>query len=568
MKTYPFYPQRTTLDLDGLRDFAWLGSAVSLADFSPSDATAYTEKAAVPGVFDMNCDRFCQRGLAVYRFPLYDLPENRLLRLKIGGLGLAGRVFYDGREVARSLAPYLPVTADFDSGCGAEHELLIAVDNRFEAQQPYDFFKSYYDFYAFGGIYRSVSLAVLPEGDRLERVQVTTLDLATGKVALKIRTNTEKTELTFRIAFDRNAPESVTLPCKDGVAEWITSVPDFKIWSPESPALHTVTVAISGDSIVERFGIRTIEAHDHKVFLNGKAITFEGVNRHESDPLLGPVQTLPGMLQDLKLIKNTGMNFIRSVHYVPDQAWLDLCDEAGMLLWIETLGWGLSAAELTPKTLPYFMEQNRVMIRDAYNHPSVIVLGMLNECASDAESSVDFYAELLKDMRKEDPMRLRSFAGNKNVHDLCMEHVDMISLNCYPGWIEDIRDWETPASETIKPHITKLADFYSQDIFGGKPIFMSEAGTCGLYGVHDDNLAQWSEEFQADYMLTAAKTISEDGRFAGYTLWQFCDTRSYQRGNIRTKPRGFNCAGIVDEYRRKKLVYSVLSDYIKSKKKD
>ena len=503
MKAYPIYPQRKVFDLDGLHDFAWLGDTVTLADFSPESVADYNEKAAVPGAFDMFCDHYGQRGLAVYRFPLYELPEKRTLRLKIGGLGLAGRVFFDGNEIARSSAPYAPVTADFDSGCGKTHELIIAVDNRFDAQTPYAFFKAYYDFYGFGGIYRSVSLEVLPETDRLERVQVTTLDLNTGKVALKILTNSKKSELSFRITFD-----------------------------------------------------------------HGKEIFFDGINRHESDPQLGPVQTLPGMLQDIQLIKNTGMNFIRSVHYVPDQAWLDLCDETGMLLWIETLGWGLGASELTPQTLPYFMEQNRGMIRDAYNHPSVLILGMLNECASDAESSVEFYAELLKDMRREDPTRLRSFAGNKNVRDLCMDHVDVISLNCYPGWIEDIRDCETLASETIKPHLTKLADFYSQESFGGKPIFISEIGACGLYGIHDDNFAQWSEEFQADFMRTAAEVICEDGRFSGYTLWQFCDTRSYQRGHIRTKPRGFNCAGIVDEYRRKKLVYNALADFIKSKKKD
>lgn len=568
MKAYPIYPQRKVFDLDGLHDFAWLGDSVTLTDFSPESVADYNEKAAVPGAFDMFCDHYGQRGLAVYRFPLYELPEKRTLRLKIGGLGLAGRVFFDGNEIARSSAPYAPVTADFDSGCGKTHELIIAVDNRFDAQTPYAFFKAYYDFYGFGGIYRSVSLEVLPETDFLERVQITTLDLNTGKVALKILTNSRKNELSFRITFDHGKEEVITLPCNDGVAEWITDVPDFRIWSPEDPALHTVTVALESDSIVERFGLRTIEARDRKIFLNGKEIFFDGINRHESDPQMGPVQTLPGMLQDIQLIKNTGMNFIRSVHYVPDQAWLDLCDETGMLLWIETLGWGLGASELTPQTLPYFMEQNRGMIRDAYNHPSVLILGMLNECASDAESSVEFYAELLKDMRREDPTRLRSFAGNKNVRDLCMDHVDVISLNCYPGWIEDIRDCETLASETIKPHLTKLADFYSQESFGGKPIFISEIGACGLYGIHDDNFAQWSEEFQADFMRTAAEVICEDGRFSGYTLWQFCDTRSYQRGHIRTKPRGFNCAGIVDEYRRKKLVYNALADFIKSKKKD
>ena len=68
-------------------------------------------------------------------------------------------------------------------------------------------------------------------------------------------------------------------------------------------------------------------------------------------------------------------------------------------------------------------------------------------------------------------------------------------------------------------------------------------------------------------MLGAVKAIHNDDRFCGYTLWQFCDSRSYQRGQIRGKPRGYNCAGLVDEYRRPKLAYDQLSEYLNSRKK-
>lgn len=569
MKTYPLFPERKMLSLDGLWSFRWLGKEITLADFDPAQITEYDEKAAVPGVFDMGIDRYCQRGLGIYRTVIAakDLDKENL-RLRIGGLGLAARIFFDGQEIGQANMPYLPVILDFvRMQKERDHELVIAVDNRFEAQ-PYQFFRDFYDFYGFGGIYRSVTLSQLPDGGSIDRVQVFTGDLATGRVLLRILTKgLDDGPHAFTISFDNGTSDTAELPVENNCAEIELPVPDFRIWSPEDPALHLVNVTYNGDTIVERFGIRTIEAHDHKIYLNGKELYLDGANRHETHPQTGPVQTVQSMLEDIKLFKQAGMNFIRSVHYPQDQVWLDLCDETGMLLWVESLGWNLSEKDVCPETADRFLEQNRGMIRDGINHPSVLIWGMLNECASQKEESRETYALLLKDMKKEDPSRLRSFASCRNIYDVCLDEVDVISMNCYPGWFQDITDSQTLASDLIAPHLKAIADFYSQDQFGGKPIFISEIGACGLYGVRDRNFAQWSEDFQADYMVGAVKAIHKDDRFCGYALWQFCDSRSYQRGQIRGKPRGYNCAGLVDEYRRPKLAYDQLSEYLNSRKK-
>ncbi len=569
------WPQREyTRCLDGFWDFAWLADSVALENFKPSMVKKYAGKNAVPGVFDMGIDHYCQHGLGVYR-TFVSVPEGRN-KLEIGGMGLAGRIFWDGKEIGRSGCAYqidrfdLPESDDFFT----KHELVIAVDNRVEAQS-YQFFREEYDFYAFGGIYRSVNIyPVLPYDEEgscdcmLERIQVITRNIRTGEVQLRlIFSGNVPEKVSFDLWFDdaEDKFRSFTRKTQNGVVNLNVNVPDFKVWSPESPNLHTVSVAFGEQGVAERFGIRTVEAKNYAIYLNGEKISLRGANRHETHPQFGPVQSYQTLVDDIRLFKEAGMNFIRAVHYPPDQAFLDLCDETGMLVWVESLGWGLNdPADHSEKTLPLFMAQNRRMIRDGFNHPSVIIWAMLNECASHLETSKDFFRELLLDMKKEDPSRLRSFASCRNIYDVCLDEVDVISMNCYPGWFQDITDSHTLASDLIEPHIKALGEFYSRPEFSGKPLLVSEIGACGMYGVHDRNLAQWSEEFQADFMRESVRAILDNKNWCGFALWQFCDSRSYQRGQVRGKPRGFNLAGLVDEYRRPKMAYDAVKELLQS----
>lgn len=560
MNAYPIWPIRKQQCLDGVWDFAWLGGETALADFQPG-TVRFQEKIAVPGVFDMGVDRYMQRGLGVYRLLVSGCSEPRL-RLAVAGMGLAARLFWDGREIGKYTMPYSAEEYDFTSSDENEHELIIALDNRFEAQE-FQFFREGYDFYAFGGIYRSITLQALPE-NRIERLQVFPLELESGKVKLRLILGGKIPDrLNFALSFDGKTPKKYTRKVVNGIVELTTSVPDRRIWSPESPNLHTIEAATADDAMIERFGLRTVETRNGRILLNGKEIYLNGVNRHETHPEFGPVQSCQSMLEDIRLIRNAGMNFIRCVHYPQDQAWLDLCDETGMLVWVESLGWGLTdPADHSDRTLPYFLAQNRSMIRHGVNHASVIFWGMLNECASHLETSRNFYAALLRDMKKEDPTRLRSYASCRNVYDVCFDQADVISMNCYPGWFADITDSHTLASELIPPHLKQIADFYSQQKFGGKPILITEIGACGVYGVRDRNLAQWTEDFQADFMRKSVRAIHKNPAFSGYALWQFCDSRSYQRGQIRGKPFGFNLAGLVDPYRRMKLAYDEVREEI------
>ena len=95
-----------------------------------------------------------------------------------------------------------------------------------------------------------------------------------------------------------------------------------------------------------------------------------------------------------------------------------------------------------------------------------------------------------------------------------------------------------------------------------QPIIVSEMGTCGVYGHHDPAGAQWTEEFEAEYVGDVLDVVFGHPEITGMTIWQFTDARSYHRGGatIRSKPFAENLAGLFDGYRRAKAVVPVVKE--------
>lgn len=559
MAHYPLYPERTALYLDGAWDFVWLGEHVNFSGIVPENIS-YDTISAVPGVFDTLPVKPGRRGVGVYRKIVEWAPDCQT-RVRIGGMGLAGRIWWDGREVGVCRLPYSGVQYDFCSGPGRVHELVIAVDNRYRPEST-PLFSPFFDLYGFGGIYRSVELQRLPK-TRIERVQIKTLDLLSGLVELRIVFAGQLAgRVPLEIAFDRGEAMIQQAEVSAGVAVLQLNVPAFKTWSPANPHLHTVSVRFEGDRIVERFGIRTVATRGQQILVNGEPVRLRGVCRHESHPQFGPVQNTHLMLEDLRLLRELGCNFVRCVHYPQSQEFLDLCDEWGILVWEESLGWNDGAKRAAdPDFFRLQNEQTARMVENSINHPAIIFWGFLNECCSDHDEGRRLYQSLAQTVRSRDDSRLVSYASNRVRNDICLDLADVISINIYPGWIHDTGDWITPVVEGVRPYVSEIANFIDSAGHSGKPLLISEIGACALYGCHDRAKAQWSEEFQAEFFAVACRSILDNPRYAGLALWQMFDTRSFvNAGEVRTKPRGFNCAGLLDEYRRPKLAFDAVAE--------
>ncbi|MHC4874685.1 MAG: glycoside hydrolase family 2 protein, partial [Planctomycetota bacterium] len=440
-------------------------------------------------------------------------------------------------------------------------ELVFAVNNTL-SEKLSPLFYQYYDFYGYGGIYRSVELHQLAECS-IERVRVKTVDAEKGMVKLEITfTGEVPAEQKLSIAFDKAGSTEYSLSVKNNQVELELAVPDFKLWSPEKPDLHTVTVSIGGDDITERFGIRTVGVEKGQVTVNGKAVKLLGFCRHEAHPEFGPVQSDQLMVDDLQHLKKLGANFIRGVHYPMDQRFLDLCDQMGFLIWEESMGWNNNSEQFQNKDFYQLqLQQTRQMIRNSSNHPSIILWGFLNEGNSE-DTTTDMYKDLSELIREEDPTRLVTYASNHPVSDLYWKYVDVISVNIYPGWYaadkEKVRPLEDIASriEEIKAHIDKEG-------FSDKPFILSEIGAGAIYGWRDQLAAHWSEQYQADYLTEVCNLTVKDKRISGLAIWHFADCRTYSSGYALFRPRAFNNKGILDEYRRPKMAYREVENIFK-----
>ncbi len=554
MKSYPDYFKRHIISLDGIWEFAWLGGETDWSKLDP-DGILFCELMPVPGVFDLDLERPGHHGAGIYRKKIRLIPRSERLKLKINGMGLLGKIWFDGRFIAEYNLPYsgmeydLPVTERRD-----EHELIIAIDNRF-SNDPALIFQSGYDFYGFGGIYRSVELHRLPSCS-IDRVKVTPMDINTGTIRLDIRLDGRiPAECTYSIGFDGGTRRQFTAAPVDGHIIHEDVVPEFKVWSPETPHLHTVEVDIGDDAVCERFGMRTVRAESGRIMLNGSPLRLRGFNRHESHPQFGPVQPLQLMIEDLQWLKKMNCNFIRCVHYPQDQRFLDLCDQFGFLVWEESLGWGNKETQLTN---PEFIAKQEIqtvrMVQNSCNHPSIIIWGFLNEAESNIQAARPLFQRLTSLLREADGSRLISFASCRGTTDCCLDFVDVISMNLYPGWFGNSNSNKHPNS-CIAPDIKQLVQFAGRDDLRDKPMIISEIGICALYGCHDLAGSQWTEEFQRDYMAEAVRAVFAEPRISGIALWQMFDARSFgpEGPDIRGKPRGYNCAGVLDEYRRPKL---------------
>lgn len=506
--------------LDGFWDFAWS---------SDRDAVpVYDDFVSIPDCFDNMQQRFNRRGYAFYRRRVS--AEGRQ-RLTIGSFGLHAEVFWDGEKIAESYLAWSPLEVEFSTGAG-EHELVIKVDNILEG---HPLFREFYDFYGFGGIYDHVTLEPVDDME-IRKLTVTPVDHLTGEVKIKVETDAPELEISFDGRFFRRM---------ENTAEFNVNVPDFKLWSPESPALHTIS--INGREV--EFGIRTIDWSGDRLLLNGKEIKLFGVNRHESHPEFGPATPEQLIVSDLRMFKAAGGNFIRGSHYPQREFFFRMCDRLGIMVWEEPLSWGNNTDDLTdPVFADTLEEQLRLTIRRSINHPSLIIHGFLNECASDEKAAYELISRYVAVCHEEDPSRPATFASNRPEKDICLDLVDIVAMNVYPAWYTQEKVDEIP--QFLKA-LTAIAP--------GKPKVISEIGAAAICGDHSGS--PWSEEYQAEYIRQVVTSVKNDPAWSGVMIWLFCNCNTYTGGKcFPARPRGFNNKGLLDEYRRPKMAWRILPE--------
>ncbi len=538
------------LDLNGCWEFAF-AEGKTLEKAGGADFTA-TDRMSVPGCWDMQPKWLCKRGTGLYRrtFTLAEPVENAWI--VVDGMGLRAQFAVDGRP-AGGVQPFPWGRLEIPTGplAAGTHTLFAALDNVLEWSTQ-KLALPYYDFYLYGGFYHGVSLAF----DN-RRLFVRTRDYKTGTVEIEA-VNFAAGDFDATLVFDgRNEVKTAFRNFRATV-----QVPDFRLWSPAAPNLHTVALALKPSSlqtfkpVTARFGIREIKAKKKRLWLNGEILFLKGANRHEAHPQFGAATPEALMVQDIQLLKSLNGNFFRGCHYQQSQRFLDYCDEMGVLVWEESLGWGNNAKQMgDPEYFRLQVEQTRAMVRASFNHPSVIIFAFQNENASQTKEGKKMNDALIDAIRSQDSGRLVTFACNHNNDDISNANTDLISFNTYPGWIGSNAGTFENQKKLIDAAVTKIVTRYRK-LYPEKPIIVSEMGTTAIYGYHDPAAGQGTEEFQLYYNKDVLDRIFADPEMAGLTFWHFADARTYHRGgsNIRAKLLAENMAGIYDGYRRAKIV--------------
>lgn len=325
--------------------------------------------------------------------------------------------------------------------------LSIRCDNSRDAEMiPSDLS----DFNLYGGLYRYLNIVYLPSVSVDEVIVNPVLSSDRKKASVSVEGN------FYNPSDIRSADVMVAIKSPDGSVvdsysmKNITplggrKLADFTInrpilWDVEDPKCYTceVTVIANGDTVLatEHFGFRDSKFIEKGPYhLNGRRLLLRGTHRHEDHAGVAAAMTEDMMRQEMTMMKEMGVNFIRLGHYQQSEIILDLCDELGILVW-EEIPWcrGGVGGE-TYRNQACRMLTN--MIRQHYNHPSVIVWGLGNEndwpndFPEYKQSEIRSFMSQLNTLAHQlDPNRKTAIRRC----DFCSDIVDVYSPTIWAGW--------------------------------------------------------------------------------------------------------------------------------------
>lgn len=205
------------------------------------------------------------------------------------------------------------------------------------------------------------------------------------------------------------------------------------------------------------------------------------------------------------------------------------------------------------------LEQTRLMVRNSFNHPCVILWGFLNETRSDLPEARPLIAGLVHAVKTIDPDRPVTFASCCiGYGEQCLDLVDVISCNIYPAWYGPERGkYDAALLSHIGERFDKVEAILSAPDLKDRPPDPERDRSRRPLRIPRPFARPVEREYQTGYVAEVCRKLKKGSRFQGLTLWQFADGKTYPLG-ASNRARSFNNKGSVDEYRREKLVCDVV----------
>ena len=339
---------------------------------------------------------FKEMGIGWYRYQLTPKDEwkGKRIVLDFQGIMLVGDVYLNGKRIGGTDYGYLGFDIDLSKllKWGQVNEITVKADTGKPNNSRW---------FTGGGLYRDVNLIVTDKNLYFPRHPL--FIRTVNNKEIKIRANilnlqkTKKPQIPVEVKI-LDAEGKVVAEQKNDIhfnTKWrdreyelpSISLEDAKLWSPDSPYLYTAEVTLYdnegniADQIREPFGIRTIEMNPEKgLLVNGKKVLLKGYANHHTLGALGAAAYPRAIEKRLKLMKEFGMNHIRTSHNPYSEDFLKLCDKYGILVvdelydkWLQQYAGGRVEWEsLWQKDIPEWVKRDR-------NHPSVILWSLGNE---------------------------------------------------------------------------------------------------------------------------------------------------------------------------------------------
>ena len=255
------------------------------------------------------------------------------------------------------------------------------------------------DYWKYSGIERDVYLYARPQS-RVKDFRMTSElvnDYKDGKLQLDVILHRPQPGETVEVkVLDKdkviyNRKKTVASPA-DTLFSQQQLFPDARPWNAETPNTYTLVVSNFDsqgrplESFTHLFGFRTVEMTNGMQMINGQAVLFKGVNRHEHDPHKGRTITVASMIHDIQLMKQFNLNGVRNCHYPNNAPWYELCTEFGLYMVdeanIESHGMMFHKDETLANypdwELPFMQRMSRMIARDR-NCTAIVTWSMGNE---------------------------------------------------------------------------------------------------------------------------------------------------------------------------------------------
>ena len=352
------------------------------------------------------------------------------------GVMTASKVWLNGKKVGEYKGGFTPFSFELTSYLDFDGENVLAVEVDSSERADIPPFGYEIDYLTFGGIYREVSLRIVPKlfiENMVARTSAVLSDTPKLDVEFYLQnagyaanTITVEADLLQGKTTVGSARRELSLEGKsDSPQRALLSfgkLGKVELWDLDHPNLYTLRLRLRRredviDEDARRFGFREAMFTDRGFSLNGSVIKLRGLDRHQTFPFVG--QAMPARVQrrDADILKKElHCNIVRTSHYPQSRHFLDACDEVGLLVLEEIPGW----QHIGP--LPWqdiSVDNVRRMIRRDWNHPSIVLWGVrINE----SRDNHDFYTRTNALAHELDPSRqtggIRYFQESEFLEDV------------------------------------------------------------------------------------------------------------------------------------------------------